>query len=162
MNLLTNILNSKSYWTKCSSAVCGIAVAKMGIRTIIDITKSKKEDLSADLSGAIFFAICASNIVPGFARGGGMVFIGYSIFTDTSKDNAYWSSKVVNFPFKKTWEGLKFIGTNLDIANHPTWFGVAALITIIGLYTIGKHIFEQPKVLHPSPPLSTHTHRSTS
>lgn len=57
MNLLTNILNSKSYWTKCSSALCGIAVAEMGIRTIVDITKSKKDDLSADLSGAIFFAI---------------------------------------------------------------------------------------------------------
>lgn len=151
MNLLTNILNSKSYWTKCSSALCGIAMAEMGVRTIVDITKNKKDDLSADLSGAIFFAICASNIVPGFARGGSIAFVCYSIGADTSKNNAYWSSKVVSFPFEKTWEGLKFIGTHLDIVNHPTWFGVAALITIIGLYTLGKHIFEQPKVLAPPP-----------
>ncbi len=151
MNLLTNILNSKSYWTKCSSALCGIAMAEMGVRTIVDITKNKKDDLSADLSGAIFFAICASNIVPGFARAGGIVFIGYSICTDTSKNDAYWSSKVVSFPFEKTWEGLRFIGTHLDIVNHPTWVGVAALITIIGLYSLGKQIFEQPKVLAPPP-----------
>jgi len=155
MNLLTNILNSKSYWTKCSSTLCGIAAAEMGIRTIVDITKNKKDDLSADLSGAIFFAICASNIVPGFARGGGIAFVCYSIAADTSKNNAYWSSKVVSFPFEKTWAGLKFVGNHLDIVNHPTWFGVAALITIIGLYTLGKRIFEQPKVLPPSS--TTHT-----
>ena len=152
MNLLTNILNSKSYWTKCSSALCGIAVAEMGIRTIVDITKSKKDDLSADLSGAIFFAIWASNIVPGFARGGGIIFIGYSRVADTSKNDAYWSSKVVNFPFEKTWEGLKFVGTHLNIVNHPTWIGVAVLITVIGLHTLGKRIFEQPKSI-PMPPV---------
>jgi len=42
MNILTNILNSKSYWTKCSSALCGIAVAEMGVRTIVDITKGQE------------------------------------------------------------------------------------------------------------------------
>jgi len=42
MNLLTNILNSKSYWTKCSSALCGIAMAEMGVRTIVDITKREE------------------------------------------------------------------------------------------------------------------------
>jgi len=52
-------------------------------------------------SGAIFFAICASNIVPGFARGGGIAFVCYSIAADTSKNNAYWSSKVVSFLLKR-------------------------------------------------------------
>lgn len=148
MNILSNILNSNSYWTKCSSALCSIAMTEMGVRTVIDITHSKKEDLSADLSGTIFFAICASNIVPGFARIGGFVFttysMCYSMCTDPSESNAYWSSKAVCFPFKKTFDFLKFVQNSLDIDNHYTWCGVAVLITVIGLYALGKNIFSQP------------------
>jgi len=32
LNLLTNILNSKSYWTKFSSALCGIALAEKRVK----------------------------------------------------------------------------------------------------------------------------------
>ena len=177
MNLLSNVFNSTSYWTKGSSALCGIVMGEMGIRTIIDITQNKKEDLSADLSGALFYGMCASNIVPGFARLGSLVFIIYSysygMFTDTSERNEYWSSKAVHFLaekiyevlvftkigecinfifekwvecysfiYEKTYNGLNFIKNYLNIEDHPTWVGVAFLISCIGVYIIRQGIFK--------------------
>ncbi|MCB1106628.1 MAG: hypothetical protein KDK76_00860 [Chlamydiia bacterium] len=142
MELISGVLNSKSYFTKASAALCGIASIEMTVRTVIDLTKLSntrtrdevKAELSADLAGAIFYGILATNYIPGFARGGGMIFVGYSLYS-IDDPTTYWSAKVVSYPFK----GLRWLIRNFTLPDHPTWYGVAILIASIAVYSALKN-----------------------
>ena len=136
MNILKNILNSKSYWTIGSATLCGIISTEMGIRTVVAIIQDKedkvsKDRISQDLGGSIFFAICATNRISGFARFGGFLFVGSSLIYKKSYTNLYWGSKVI-----------KFLSEGEYIKASNTWFGVAFLVTIICLDIVRRYFFK--------------------
>ncbi len=87
-----NYINSPN---KAASCIIGIAAAEMALRTLIDFgrlfrTETRQtglQDLTADLGGAVFYALAATNILPYSGTIGGLIFLGHSIHVRLRRDN---------------------------------------------------------------------------
>lgn len=155
-----------------SAVICVAASAEMGIRSAIDalklmgvVEKKKDEDasynFSANLGGALFYGLCAANIIPGTAIVGASIFTIYSICVHSSTksvEDEYITSKVIgtgadltNRLFSWTWKHivspvldnvvfpvLKKIGeavtcilSHISMPEHPIWYALGLLATAI-------------------------------
>src|ERR1700733_6636743 len=119
MNEITNYISLHHAWklTLGSAILCAAVSVETGLRGITDIfqlmvykdqdakVKGEKErikyNISADLGNAIFYGLCAANIIPGSAILGASIFTIYSCcVTDSKKSlkDEYLMSKVIGQP----------------------------------------------------------------
>jgi hypothetical protein len=155
-----------------SAAICATATLEMAIETIRGIPRlaSKERDdhenFGKNLGGAIFYGLCAANIVPYTPLVGAIIFAGYSIFKCEEKD-AYVTAKLLGNLLRPPLEHVvlplgewlieriilplagKIAQVVADIFNlislpkSPIWFGVAFLVVTIVAY---KGFFAAPAV----------------
>ncbi len=91
-------LPTSTQWTQISSVWCGINAAEMGARTIGSLFSGKtinQNDLSKDLSGALFYGLCAVNPIPGAARTAAIISTVYAVFAG-SDQNSYFTWQVMH------------------------------------------------------------------
>lgn len=150
--------------------ICAAAAMEMAILVPYHITQIHhaangaleplKYNLSASLGGAIFYGLCALNIIPRTAAIGASIFTLYSI-GNFQYEGAYFTSRVigntVKFITKEILSPLcehvllpiirkiaevaskliAFIGkliVNMPLPKHPVWIGVLILGSAIAIY----------------------------
>jgi len=172
MNAIQSVLNAyPGPWSLGSAILCSAASAEMLIRAATGRSANNPRDviadldsprnLSANLGGALFYGLCAANIVPYTAIAGAVIFTGYSLATGANRD-AYSLSKVVHQIYQYTiiplldhvvfplteWAGkhviiplaktIREIGAAIanlvELPEHPVWYGVAALVASAAAY----------------------------
>jgi len=163
-----------SKYTKVCGGLCGIAAAEMAIRTISDLnnivtgrdgdTEKHNYNLSPNLGGAIFYGLCAANVLPHTALIGSAIFTIYSAAKYWScreaerSEHMYVSSILIAAPVdalitKIAWPILRDIAwpivrtageimgsilKSIPIPNHPIW----ALVGLLGVAIIlGKVVY---------------------
>lgn len=171
--LLLNVLSKAHHiWPTNLALAAGtvgtIAVAEMAIRSVGDLMEYFKEsnsekikdkaldNLSANLGGALFYGMCATNILPGSAVIGGAIFIIHSILSCTN-DDAYLSSKIIGKPVhfvvkdvllplidkvaSAVFNVLLKLGDLLLIPlKHPIWAGVFLMGAAITTYKVAQSL----------------------
>jgi hypothetical protein len=165
MNAIQSILQSyPSRWALASAGVCGLAAAEMAVRALgtmakatqENLTDGEKDALSKNLGGAVFYGMCAANIVPYAAVVGGIICVGYGIFTGENKDTYYlfrgiyegvatlhkriiaplWNRAI--FPILEAI--AKVVKAILDLVPLPqnsAWLGVGVLAAVAIVYNRG-------------------------
>jgi hypothetical protein len=152
-----------------SAVICAAVAAETGIRSVYDIFKlislnsenqdekdAVKRNISSNLGSALFYGLCAANIIPGTAIMGAVIFTIYSnCVTDSKKSlqEEYLISKVIaqpcHFLVKKVIfpiaENVVFpvvqkvasctyhILKQIPLPTHPIWIGSALLVSTIAI-----------------------------
>lgn len=152
---IKNFLQNSSNFNHAMLGVSAIASLEMGARTVINLTQSgKKEDLTADLSGALFFGLAAANLFPGSRKAAGIAFIIRSFYEfsqqpdEDYRKEEYWLGRAITFFPDQAYQGYKKIKASLDLPSHPTWYALIALVALVGYYQFGGAIsnyFNQQK-----------------
>ncbi|WP_420420595.1 hypothetical protein [Simkania sp.] len=159
--IVSNFIKTNSYSTLAASSLCAVTACEMAIRTIGDlgnkISGSKHEDLdwnlSANLGGAIFYSLCAANLVPGSAKIGALSFSFYSITDFSHCPDRYLTSRIIDNIFKEALlpiiervsELTSLILSRIPLPVTPVWWAIAALSTAILIYH--SPLLEQAKSL---------------
>ncbi|MGZ3732767.1 MAG: hypothetical protein ACXU9U_03385, partial [Parachlamydiaceae bacterium] len=153
-------------------AICATAALEMAIEIIKGIPclasqeKDVHENFGKNLGGAIFYGLCAANIVPYTPLVGAIIFAGYSIVKCEEEDayvTAKWIGNLLRPPLERfvlplgKWlikniisplagkiaEVVTGIFNLISLSKSPIWFGVAALVVTIVAY---KGFFAAPAV----------------
>ncbi len=152
-------------WSLGGGVGCAIVAAEMAIRAVGDLIEkgrleegqtkdSVSRNFSANFGGAIFYGLCAANILPGTAILGSLIFTVYSFAVNKREDN-YLATKVIreselkvlNFVLdilQVAWDWViypvadalrRIFSTVFDllVPKHPIWIGVALLVTAIAV-----------------------------
>jgi hypothetical protein len=123
-------------------------------------TSRAKANFSADAAGAIFYGLCAANFIPGTPIIGATIFVFRSLATYKDTDTyliskfvgkslraiqEYVATPLYDYAIQPVWNHMvqplilkisNFIMTVLKILkipDHPTWYGVAFLLSAIWL-----------------------------
>lgn len=133
-------------------AICSTAAAEMGIRTVINLTSKTveheaeqqyKSDLSANLSGALFFCLAAANLFPGSRKVAAIAFVirsfkEFSLKPDEEyRQKEYWTGRAITFFPDQAYQGYQKIKGYLKLPSHPTWYALITLIALVGYYQFG-------------------------
>ncbi|WP_420420597.1 hypothetical protein [Simkania sp.] len=161
--IVSNFIQTNSYWTIAASSLCAVTTIEMAIRTIGGLgakisgsdQRSLYENLKNNLAGTIFYALCAANIVPGSAKLGALVFTSYSAFSKTPPSEAYLTSivlnnialKVIAPTYEKTTNLIKNILAQITFPETPLWRVVSITVLAIGAYHFGPKIAAGTKSL---------------
>lgn len=140
-----------------SAILCTSATVETAVRGVIDVHKyfTMKTDnreevdkirkrMSANLGSALFYGICAVNIIPGTALLGAAIFTIYSMF-DLNKQydikNDYLLSRVVGYPSLYVFENVVCpVASKISavtqailqsIPSNPAWQASGMLLTAI-------------------------------
>jgi len=148
----------RAYYVKpvpmIGGVICGLTAAEAALRLIGNIfspadpaiadPKETKREISRNLGKAIFYSLCAANIVPGTAFIGASIFACRSIFSSVKADKESLTAKCFRVP--TTWalgvvsemtflpavktENFFLKGLLGTIGLEPTdaWLGVATFI----------------------------------
>lgn len=71
----------------CRTISDGIAILRHDTGNYEQSLATLKDNFSANLGGVLFYGICASNVIPGIAALGAVIFAGYSIFKRDAADD---------------------------------------------------------------------------
>jgi hypothetical protein len=161
---------------KLATVACGTAgvvvAAEMAIRAIFDGLKllsnrhpgesleTLQYNFSANLGGAVFYGLCAANILPGTPVIGAAIFAIYSITKDLKEDD-YLTTKFLSHTFTLITDALDYVGTKIigpilkpivellidviekiaevvlailrviPLPEHPVWIATGILVTAI-------------------------------
>ena len=144
---ITEFIATSSYLTIGSAAICLTAATEMAIKTIFD---KNKENISADLGEALFYGLCATNIIPGSAIAGGIIFSLYSLVyapTFLKEKNTYKSSlllkNIIKEPATLLYNVISKIGeitfkilSKISLPKHPVWILTGTLVVAIAIKVI--------------------------
>lgn len=171
MNTVANYISLHHAWklTLGSAILCAAVTVETGVRGIYDIfqlmaykgedaqEKEKiKYNISANLGSALFYGLCAANVIPGSAMLGAAIFATYSCCVTNSqktiKDEyvlskmigqpCHWIAEKVVVPVceKAIFPAVKAIGdvaykiiTSIPLPKHPIWIASAVLLSAIAV-----------------------------
>jgi hypothetical protein len=92
MDAIDFLQSYPSNWALGGAALCASGAVEMALRVFKDVQEQNADNLSKDLAGALFYGLCAANIVPYTAFLGGAIFTLRTIATYEDKD-AYFTMK---------------------------------------------------------------------
>lgn len=164
-----------------TGAFCAAAALEMAILVPYNISQINhaaggaieqlKYNLSANLGGAIFYGLCALNVIPRTAALGAGIFTLYSLI-HFQEEGAYFTSRIIGHTAKFISREIllpisdhilvpviRKIGNvanalitligklivNMPLPKHPVWIGVLVLGAAIAIYTIVIPYFTQNK-----------------
>ena len=159
MNTIQSIVQYyPSRWALGGAAMCGIVAVEMAFRAIQSSWKNEWKGVSENLGGAIFFGLCATNVVPFSTVIGGGGFTLWALLSYPNPDlcmsgkviaeifewavKPFWNHGVVPLskwlwnhiitPVAKTIMALveKILGI-FHLPSHPVWYGLAILVIAI-------------------------------
>jgi hypothetical protein len=162
MNYVNAVLsNYPTYLSLGGAALCGAGAIEMAARIPKDIAIRDADNLSKDLAGALFYGLCAANIVPYTAVAGAALFTVWSIGT-LDERHAYKTMQAVDWtlnkvdkhiamplvnhvilplsehliePLAKTISAIfAAIFSVIQLPENPAWYGVAALVVAAVAY----------------------------
>ena len=130
--------------------------------------QAKREEFSADLGGAIFYGMCATNIVPGSAVVGATIYTVYSFLKISDKRGGdYLTAFVIGkslhtiadwviqplfkhfiFPLtERIWNVVSAILKRISLPKHPIWWGVAVLVLAFAFYKGSSLLADSSKAI---------------
>ena len=147
--------NYASKFSLGSAIICGGAAIEMALNIFKDINdKAHKrpnamKNLSANLGGAIFYGLCAANVISGTAIVGAAIFTIYSlvkcndadtylssrligksiryIYTEIFSPVVHKIAKIVGDILKPIFNGIYSVLKQIHLPEHPIWYGVFLL-----------------------------------
>lgn len=162
--------------------ICAAAAIEMAVLVPYNISQihsaangaleALKYNLSANLGGAIFYGLCALNIIPRTAAIGAGIFTLYSAIT-FNQNEAYWTSRLIGNTVRFIFNDIlapicedilmpiirkigdvaarliSLIGrliVNMPLPKHPVWIGVLILGGAIVIYKFVIPYFNPPKI----------------
>jgi hypothetical protein len=164
---ISHILPSFRTVSLVSGAVCIPAALEMALRALKDLGSmlsppqpsrlmgapqhdkdAVKRSFSANLGGAVFYGLCATNLIPGTPIVGAVIFAAHSVLTDGKNSYISWAVKelcqrtynhilvpawneVIGPLVRRIYDVIVAILARISLPRHPIWYGVALLAAAI-------------------------------
>lgn len=153
---VSKFIATSSYLVIGSTAICVIATTELALRALDYLIHSESRphtrldsyNFSANLSGALFYGLCAANIISGTAVLGGIAFTIYSLFTSAShhRDDTYITSLAIRNIIKVPLIAVGHLACavtditfnivrNIHLPEHPSWYFTGALVAAVCIKT---------------------------